>query len=96
MSAIKVLVNGALGRMGREAVVAIGRDQQLQLAGENDLGEDLESSIRESGAEVVVDFTAPGAVFGNTKTIIGMGVRPVIGTSGLLPEEVEELKVLAT
>ena len=95
MSAIKVLVNGARGRMGREAVAAVGRDQQLQLAGENDLGDDLESSIRESGAEVVVDFTAPGAVFGNTKAIIGMGVRPVIGTSGLLPEEVEELKVLA-
>ena len=57
---------------------------------------DLQSSIRESGAEVVVDFTAPGAVFGNTEAIIGMGVRPVIGTSGLLPEEVEELKVLAT
>ena len=59
MSAIKVLVNGARGRMGREAVAAVGRDQQLQLAGENDLGDDLESSIRESGAEVVVDFTVP-------------------------------------
>ena len=95
MSVIKVLVNGARGRMGCEVVAAVGLDQQLQLAGESDLGDDLESAIRESGAEVVVDFTAPGAVLGNAKVIIRMGVRPVIGTSGLLPEEVEKLKDLA-
>ncbi|SVD34256.1 uncharacterized protein METZ01_LOCUS387110, partial [marine metagenome] len=95
MSSIKILVNGARGRMGLEAVEAIENDPDLTLVGQTDLEDDLEVSIQQSGAEVVVDFTTASAAFSNCNTIIQAGARPVIGTSGLLPEEVEELQGLA-
>ena len=42
MSSIKILVNGARGRMGLEAVEAIENDPDLTLVGQTDLEDDLE------------------------------------------------------
>ena len=38
---IRVLINGAKGRMGREVVRAVSEDEQLDLVGEADAGDDL-------------------------------------------------------
>jgi 4-hydroxy-tetrahydrodipicolinate reductase len=94
MATIKVLVNGAKGRMGQETVRAVQQEDGLELVGEADLGEDFRAIIISNGAEVVVDFTSPTAVFSNTKTIIEAGAHPVIGTTGLSHEEIAELKAL--
>lgn len=90
--AIKILVNGAFGRMGQMTAAAIGEHPTLELVGQTGREYDLAKSIRDSGAEVVVDFTSPTAVFENTKIIIANGARPVIGTSGLKANEIEILK----
>ena len=95
MSTIRVLVNGAQGRMGQEASRAVEVAEGLTLVAQTDLGDDLSQSIMDSKAQVVIDFTTATAVFENTKTIIASGVHPVIGTSGLLPAQVKELQELA-
>ena len=41
----KVLVNGARGRMGQEAVKAINNDSELTLVGEIDYQDDLTAKI---------------------------------------------------
>ncbi|MCW8994622.1 MAG: 4-hydroxy-tetrahydrodipicolinate reductase, partial [Psychromonas sp.] len=92
---IKVIVNGAKGRMGSEAVKAINNDAQLQLVGQCDFGEDLAALIKQSGAQVVVDLTVASAGFDNTQTILNAGAAPVIGTSGFQVEQVKELQALA-
>lgn len=92
--AIKVLVNGARGKMGSLAAEAIQKDAQLTLAGTADIDSDLQNEIRKSGAEVVVDLTRASAVFENARKIIEAGARPVIGTSGLVNEQVAELSKL--
>lgn len=92
---IKVIVNGAKGRMGSEAVKAVNNDAQLELVGQCDFGDDLTSLIKESGAQVVVDLTAASAGFTNTQTILNAGASPVIGTSGFQIEQVKELQALA-
>lgn len=56
--------------------------------------DDLELAIVESGAEVMVDFTTPHTVLENTKTAIRQKVRPVIGTTGFKPEDIEALDKL--
>ena len=89
---IKVLVNGAFGRMGQMTTAAINEHPGLELVGQTGREYDLAKSIQDSGAEVVIDFTAPTAVFSNAKTIIASGARPVIGTSGLKAQEIETLK----
>ncbi|MBU2862854.1 4-hydroxy-tetrahydrodipicolinate reductase [Reinekea forsetii] len=92
---IKVLVNGANGRMGSEVVNAITHDAQLELVGAIDRDTNLASAIQELSPQVVVDFTIASAGFENTKTIINAGVCPVVGTSGFQEAQVNELKALA-
>jgi 4-hydroxy-tetrahydrodipicolinate reductase len=93
---ITVIVNGAKGRMGSEAVNAITNDPALQLVGKCDFGDDLTQLITTTGAQVVVDLTAASAGFNNTKTILNAGACPVVGTSGFQVEQVNELQKLAT
>jgi len=92
---IKVLVNGANGRMGKEAVNAINNDAALNLVGEIDYQDDLAATIANLTPDVVVDFTAASSGFENTKIILNAGARPVIGTSGFVEAQVDELKALS-
>lgn len=93
---VNVIVNGAKGRMGSEAVKAVNNDPELTLVASCDMGDDLAAIIKETGAQVVVDLTAASAGFTNTQTILNAGACPVIGTSGFVEEQVKELQSLAT
>ena len=92
---VKVIVNGANGRMGSEAVKAVNNDNDLTLVGSCDVGDDLAALIKQTGAQVVVDLTAASAGFNNTQLIINAGACPVIGTSGFLEQQVQTLQALA-
>ena len=94
MSLIRVLINGFRGRMGQESVKAVSEDPELDLVDQTDLGDNLSDTIRQAQAQVVVDFTTAAVVMENAVAIIESGARPVIGTSGLLPEQVSQLKEL--
>jgi len=51
-------------------------------------------SFRENGpdhAPVLVDFTHPSSVYQHTRAAIAYGVHPVIGTTGLTPQQLTEL-----
>jgi 4-hydroxy-tetrahydrodipicolinate reductase len=88
---IKIIVNGAKGRMGQESVLAISKESDLQVVYECDHGDDLEKIIDQKKPDVVLDFTVASTRLENAQKIIGKGVRPVIGTSGFKQEEVEIL-----
>jgi 4-hydroxy-tetrahydrodipicolinate reductase len=85
---IRVLINGAQGRMGLASVKAISDDADLTLVGALTRHDDLAAAIKEQNADVVLDFTNAEAVLNTTQTIINAGARPVVGTSGLLPEQI--------
>ena len=95
MKNIRVLVNGAKGRMGQEVVKAVTAASDLELVDQTDLGDDLIARIKASQTQAVVDFTTAAVAFENTRKILEAGVHPVIGTSGLLAEQVAELQQLA-
>src|SRR5258708_28612198 len=61
----------------------------MRLAAAVDLGDDLEVAL--PGAAVMVDFTAPDAAFGNAQTALAAGVAPIVGTTGMSAEQVEEI-----
>jgi len=44
---------------------------------------------------VLVDFTHPSVVFEHTRSAIAYGVHPVIGTTGLSPQQLEDLASFA-
>jgi 4-hydroxy-tetrahydrodipicolinate reductase len=89
---IKVLVNGAFGRMGQMVTKAITANPKFELAGQIGREYNLAKSIKDSNAQVVVDFTHPSVVFSNAQTIIEAGAHPVIGTSGLTRDQVLTLQ----
>jgi 4-hydroxy-tetrahydrodipicolinate reductase len=44
---------------------------------------------------VIVDFTHPDAVYDNIRSAIAYGIRPVVGTTGLSPAQIQELSDFA-
>lgn len=91
---IRVAVAGAKGRMGQEVVKMLGQDAELLYTGELDTRGDEESirtQLAEMSPDVLVDFTTPHSVYRHLEICLQYGVRPVVGTTGLTPEQLQEL-----
>lgn len=91
---IRVIVNGAKGRMGSEACRAVSSSPDMTLVGECDAGDDVSAAIRGKSAEVVVDFTTASAALANLEAILAAGACAVVGTSGFGQEEVARAQEL--
>lgn len=65
--------------------------EALEIPVVNDLQASLVMATQERQPPVMVDFTHPDAVYENVRTAIAYGVRPVIGTTGLSAEQIDEL-----
>ncbi|MEO1446146.1 MAG: 4-hydroxy-tetrahydrodipicolinate reductase [Cyanobacteria bacterium J06635_11] len=121
---IPVVVNGALGKMGRAIVKAVSEADDMRLVGAidrnpkfvgQDIGEiigvgplevpvleDLEATlvmaqneIPKEGSSVssavMVDVTHPDSVYQSVRAALAYGVRPVVGTTGMSPEQIKDL-----
>ena len=84
---ITVVVSGANGRMGQETVKAIKAAPDLELVGTVDLGDDLNAILTQRKPDAVVDFTTPEAAMPNIRTALSNGVVPIVGTTGISPED---------
>ena len=99
---IKVLVSGALGRMGRTVIEAVKNDPELELVGAVDIFEggiggikvetDLAAALENHKPEVMVDFTRPDSVFKNVMVALEKKVSPVVGTTGLSDDAKEKIR----
>ncbi|MGB3294534.1 MAG: 4-hydroxy-tetrahydrodipicolinate reductase [Phormidesmis sp.] len=121
-SKISVVVNGALGKMGRAIVQAVAAADDMTLVGAidrnpkfigQDIGEvigtepleipvmnDLEATLVMAQSEatagaVMVDVTHPDSVYGSARAALAYGVRPVIGTTGMSPQQIRDLAEFA-
>jgi 4-hydroxy-tetrahydrodipicolinate reductase len=112
---IRVMVNGAGGRMGKQVVQAVCQAADMELvaavdpacakqdvgiiAGLGELGiivdADLDQAIKRTQPERVVDFTMPSIVMANARCVLSAGAHMVIGTTGLLEQNLQELDALA-
>jgi 4-hydroxy-tetrahydrodipicolinate reductase len=54
----------------------------------------LVKTIKQTKPDVVVDFTNPTTVLANVKAILTNGAAAIIGTTGLSPENIAEIKTL--
>ncbi len=93
-SPIRVVVAGAGGRMGSETVRAVAAEQDMVVAREAHRVDDLGAVLRESRADVLVDFTVPESVMPNLRTALAAKVVPIVGTTGLSPENLAEIRAL--
>jgi len=91
----RVIVNGAQGKMGRLACETINNHPAFQLVAELGRGDNLQQSIIDTQAQIVVELTRADCVYENSLIIINNKAHPVIGASGLLPPQVEHLQTLS-
>lgn len=102
---IKVAVAGPRGKMGREAVATVIKNEKFLLVAVLDykqetecLGDNipiftsLELLIEQTEPDVLVDLTIPSAVFEHAMTALDYGVRPVIGTTGFTDLQLDTLR----
>jgi 4-hydroxy-tetrahydrodipicolinate reductase len=76
---IKVSVIGAAGRMGSTVCRTVEAAPGTELVGRYDMGDDLGDL---GGADVVVEFSVPGAAAANVAHCIDRGRHVVVGTTG--------------
>lgn len=121
---IPVVVNGALGKMGRAIVKAVADADDMTLMGAidrnpkfigEDIGEvigvgplevpilnDLEATLvmaqneaAQGSSAVMVDVTHPDSVYASVRAALAYGVRPVVGTTGMSNEQIQDLAEFA-
>lgn len=95
----KVVICGALGRMGSTVARLVDAAPDLTLAGGVDLkpGEvfgvrvvppgEMARLLQEERPDVVIDFTVASAAVRNVETAAAHGVALVVGTTGFTPEQ---------
>lgn len=88
---IKVAVLGSKGRMGAEVVKAVNNASDLELVASIDQNDDF-NIVKNSGAQVAVDFTTPDVVMKNIELLISAGISPVVGTTGFSDERINSVK----
>lgn len=102
---MRVLVNGATGKMGQEVCKAIQNAPNLTLVGgvnssgkgplDVEMFSDLGQALDVTRPDVVVDFTTPQMVESNMEICFAKNVPMVIGTTGLSAEALEKWKTRA-
>jgi 4-hydroxy-tetrahydrodipicolinate reductase len=81
--------------VGAVDVAAPGATLALPGGGSVPLAKDTAAVLEQVRPQVLVDFTAPGAVMAGARAAVARGVHLVIGTTGLGPPELAEIDRLA-
>ena len=103
----RIAITGAIGRMGTLIIQDATKVKNMQLvAGLDVLGagkvlpggiivqdvSQLESVLRESRADVLIDFTTASAAVNNVHTAASLGINLVVGTTGFSLEQHSRMK----
>jgi 4-hydroxy-tetrahydrodipicolinate reductase len=89
---IRVVLAGAAGRMGRLALATLEAADDIEVCGTLVRGTDAAAVLELAAPDVLLDFTLAPASRVLGPAAAERGIAPVIGTSGLLPEDVDALR----
>ena len=101
---IRVAVCGAAGRMGRTVTQALNDALDLEFVAGVDVVDasdvsprfdDLREALAATSPAATVDFSVADAAAANALVALEADVSPVIGTTGMSPEQVERIEQLA-
>lgn len=100
----KVVICGALGRMGMTIGGMISEAEDLELVGGVDVregefygcpvvrAENMAALLEKTQPDVVIDFTIAHAAVENIKTAAASGAALVVGTTGFTPEQRSDIE----
>lgn len=89
---LKILLNGAKGRMG-QAILSVAGETGCEVVAQCDLGVDPQPLLGD--CEVVVDFSSHESTPELAEQCVTAGKPLVIGTTGHLPEEADRIRACA-
>ena len=103
----RILVAGATGSMGKQTVQLVEKSPDCQLVAvlaptaskSAEFGASVKSfdnlAAVNIAADIWIDFTTPQAVYENTKFALKHHMHPIVGTSGLTPDQTKKLQAIA-
>ena len=94
MNKTRIIVNGALGKMGKEVIKAISNEADLELAAQIDMNDDLAETIKKTRPDVMIDFTTPKSVMNNIRIAAQNKCHVIVGTTGITEKDLLEIKSL--
>ncbi|PPS45082.1 4-hydroxy-tetrahydrodipicolinate reductase [Chroococcidiopsis sp. TS-821] len=80
---------------GKDAGEVAGLSEPLEVPITDQLEPTLALATQERQLGVMVDFTHPNSVYDNIRAAIAYGIRPVVGTTGLSVEQIQDLAEFA-
>lgn len=92
---IKVLVNGAKGKMGLQTIETIQQDPELTLRYALDKNDSLNDICQNQKPDVIIDFTNPVGLKKRIKSYISQQIPSIIGATGLSETDQNELHLMA-
>ena len=78
---MRVAIIGARGRMGSQAVAAVGGAEDMEVVAQIGRGDSLEAMV-DAGATHMVDLSVPSATADNVAFAIEHGIHAVVGATG--------------
>ena len=93
---MKILVNGAFGRMGTLACSTIQAHKDFTLVATTGKSDNFSQTIIKTKPDIVLDLTSADCVWKNVNIILDHCVSPIIGTSGLTDEQLDHIKIKAS
>lgn len=92
---LRVALIGVHGRLGRSAAASVEAERDFEIVARIGAKEDLAGALAASRPDVAFEATRAGLGFAHARTLLEHGVRPLIATSGVTPDEVARLDTLA-
>ncbi|MEM7554706.1 MAG: 4-hydroxy-tetrahydrodipicolinate reductase [Cyanobacteria bacterium P01_A01_bin.84] len=80
---------------GKDAGELVGFSEPLEVPVTDQLESMLAFVSQEKQPAVMVDFTHPDSVYENIRSAIAYGIRPVVGTTGLSAQQIQQLSDFA-
>ena len=94
-SAPDMTLVGAIDTTGehqdKDAGELAGLSEPLEVPITNQLESMLAFAAQEKQPPVMIDFTHPDSVYNNVRSAIAYGIRPVVGTTGLSPQQIQDI-----
>ena len=89
---IRVAVAGYRGKVGSVLAAAFEAEPGIEYVGGVEMGDDLAKFLHEKRPRALVDFTLPSQALHNALAAVAAGASPVVGTTGLAPDAVDQLE----
>lgn len=89
---IRVGVAGYRGKVGVEIVRGVEAAPDMEFVGGVEVGDDLGAFLVSGRPDALIDFTHPSAALGNALAAVAAGCRPVVGTTGIPVDGVDQLE----